>query len=158
MCTPKGTRTVEGFLDHLEGGPEYRYATIIDRQRSIAFHAHPSVPPYPDSHGCVRLEPYAARLIHDNSIAGKTEIIIDGTWTNPISISNEAVADSLSVVGGPPMKKHRGSKRLLFGVACLAIYGCGSKAPVAKGPIPPGKYVVLEGDDLSHIALRAMET
>lgn len=83
MCTPKGLRKVEGFMNHLKAGREYRYVTLIDRRRSLGFHAHMSVPSYPASQGCVRLEPHAARLIHDNSIAGKTEILIDGTWTNP---------------------------------------------------------------------------
>lgn len=41
---------------------------------------------------------------------------------------------------------------LVFFVAILV--GC-SKKPVVKGPIPPGDYVVLEGDDLSNVALRA---
>jgi len=43
---------------------------------------------------------------------------------------------------------------VLVAAGCLAAGGCQSK-PVAKGPIPPGEYVVLEGDDLSSIALRA---
>jgi hypothetical protein len=83
QCTPKGVRKVEGLEDHLRDGLAFRYVTMIDRQREIGFHAHTSVPAYPASHGCVRLEPYAARLMHDNSIVGKTEIVIDGTWTNP---------------------------------------------------------------------------
>ncbi len=89
MCTPKGLRKVEGFLDYLKTDKEYRYVTFIDRRRSIGFHAHPSIPAYPASQGCVRLEPYAARLIHDNSIEGVTEILIDGTWTNPRAGSGE---------------------------------------------------------------------
>jgi hypothetical protein len=47
------------------------------------------VEPYPASKGCVRLEPFAARLIHDNSIEGVTEIVIDGTWTNPNKAAEE---------------------------------------------------------------------
>ncbi|HEX5472744.1 MAG TPA: L,D-transpeptidase [Lacipirellulaceae bacterium] len=90
MCTPKGTRKVEGFMDHLKDGEEFRYVTLIDRERSIGFHAHPSVPPYPASKGCVRLEPHAARLIYDNAIAGKTEIVIGGTWTNPNTVVGDA--------------------------------------------------------------------
>jgi hypothetical protein len=83
QCTPKGVRKVEGFADYLKDTPEHRYVTWIDQVRQIGFHSCPSVEPYPTSAGCVRLEPYAARLIHDNSIKGKTEIVIDGTWTNP---------------------------------------------------------------------------
>jgi hypothetical protein len=84
-CTPKGLRKVEGFRDSLWTHPECRFVTYIDFNRDISFHSHPSVPSVPSSQGCVRLEPYAARLIHDNSIVGKTEILIDGTWTNPDS-------------------------------------------------------------------------
>ena len=88
-CTPKGVRKVEGSADHLRDTPQYRYVTWIDKRRAIGFHSCTSVEPYPASHGCVRLEPYAARLIHDNSIVGKTEILIDGTWTKP----REAMSD-----------------------------------------------------------------
>jgi hypothetical protein len=82
-CTPKGLRRVEGFRDHLKDTPVHQYVTWIDKKRSIGFHSCPSVEPVPASAGCVRLEPFAARLIHDNSIEGVTEIVIDGTWTNP---------------------------------------------------------------------------
>jgi hypothetical protein len=82
-CTPIGLRKVEGHQEHLESSPTYRYVTLIDSRRAIGFHAHDSLPPYPDSQGCVRLTPAAARLIYDNSIAGKTEILVDGAWTNP---------------------------------------------------------------------------
>lgn len=81
MCTPKGLRKVEGLEDCMRSKPHLRYLTVIDKRRAIGFHSHPTVPPYPASQGCVRLEPYAARLIHDNSIAGTTEILVDGTWT-----------------------------------------------------------------------------
>ena len=84
MCTPKGLRKVEGLRDHLREWPECRYVTLIDASRNIGFHSHISVPPFPDSRGCVRMKAHAARLIHDNSIVGKTEILIDGTWTNPL--------------------------------------------------------------------------
>jgi len=33
--------------------------------------------------------------------------------------------------------------------------GCGKRPPPVKGPIQPGEYKVLAGDDLSGIALRA---
>jgi hypothetical protein len=88
-CTPKGVRKVEGFADHLKDSPVHRYVTWIDKRRAIGFHSCPAVEPFPASAGCVRLEPYAARLIHDNSIAGRTEIVIDGTWTNPRSAAGE---------------------------------------------------------------------
>ena len=82
-CTPIGSRKVEGHLEHLESSPTCRYVTLIDGRRAIGFHAHDIVPPYPSSQGCIRLDPEPARLIYDNSIAGKTEIVIGGKWTNP---------------------------------------------------------------------------
>jgi hypothetical protein len=88
-CTPKGLRKVEGFANNLQDTPQHRYVTWIDRQRAIGFHSCPSVERVPASAGCVRLVPYAARLIHDNSIEGVTEILIDGTWTNPNTSSNQ---------------------------------------------------------------------
>jgi hypothetical protein len=82
-CTPKGMRKVEGFQNHLKDSPQCRYVTFIDMRRAIGFHSHSSIPPFPASYGCVRLDPYVARLIYDNSIIGKSEILIDGTWTDP---------------------------------------------------------------------------
>jgi nucleoid-associated protein YgaU len=38
---------------------------------------------------------------------------------------------------------------------CLSVFGCGAEQPAEKGPISPGPYVVLDGDDLSQIAVRA---
>ncbi len=83
LCTPKGVRKVEGFADHLKDSPIHRFVTWIDIRRAIGFHSCPQVEPVPASAGCVRLEPYAARLIYDNAIKGTTAIVIDGTWTNP---------------------------------------------------------------------------
>ena len=83
-CTPKGLRRVEGFMDHLADALACRYVTLIDARRRIGFHSHPGqLAPYPSSKGCVRLEPWPARLIHDNAVAGETEILVDGTWTPP---------------------------------------------------------------------------
>jgi hypothetical protein len=51
--------------------------------REIAFHSHSTVPEYAASHGCVRLSEHAAQLIHNNSVVGSTEVIVDGVWTPP---------------------------------------------------------------------------
>lgn len=55
------------------------------------------------------------------------------------------------------MNRYRdGGLKILFVAAASAmVCGCGPDKPAKKGPIPPGEYVILEGDDLSHIALRA---
>ena len=45
---------------------------------------------------------------------------------------------------------------IILAAACLAPCGCGRETKqVEKGPIPPGEYTVLEGDNLSWIAVRA---
>jgi hypothetical protein len=82
-CTPKGTRPVEGFSDFLRDSPDCRYVTWFHIPRAIAFHSHSNVPDYPASHGCVRMKEHAAHLIHNNSIKGKTKVIVVGTWTSP---------------------------------------------------------------------------
>jgi lipoprotein-anchoring transpeptidase ErfK/SrfK len=79
-CTPKGTMHVQSFSNSMQGSPEVRFVTWFDTKRGIALHYYPFVPNYPASHGCVRLDEYAARLIHNNSKIGETEVIIDGKW------------------------------------------------------------------------------
>jgi hypothetical protein len=82
-CTPKGARYVEGFNKTMPSAPQYQFVTWIDKSRAIGFHSFPRLADHPSSQGCVRMEAHAAQLIHDNSIARKTEIIIGGTWNRP---------------------------------------------------------------------------
>jgi len=45
-----------------------------------------------------------------------------------------------------------------FGIvlaACLAAGGCGTSKPDNTGPIQPGEHIVVSGEGLSHVALRA---
>jgi hypothetical protein len=70
-CTPKGTRLVEGSSYFLPTVPTCKYVTWFHVPREIALHSHGDVPNYPASHGCVRLDEYAAQLIHNNSIIAK---------------------------------------------------------------------------------------
>jgi peptidoglycan hydrolase-like protein with peptidoglycan-binding domain len=83
-CTPKGTRSVEGFARRLNSDSRATYVTWFMQSRGIAFHYFPSVPQYAASHGCVRIELVnVARLIQDNSLVDDTEVVISGTWTKP---------------------------------------------------------------------------
>jgi L,D-transpeptidase catalytic domain/Putative peptidoglycan binding domain len=83
-CTPKGTRSVEGFARRLNSDSRATYVTWFMQSRGIAFHYFPSVPEYAASHGCVRIELVdVARLIQDNSLVDDTEVVINGTWTKP---------------------------------------------------------------------------
>ena len=58
--------------------------TWFVRERGVALHYFPSVPKYPASHGCVRLEAQrVAQLIQSNSRVDLTNVVIDGVWTKP---------------------------------------------------------------------------
>jgi hypothetical protein len=81
-CTPKGNWTVEGFSDRMPTVRECKFVTWFKIAREIGFHSHASVPDSPASHGCVRLSEYAAQLIHNNSRAGTTKVVVDGTWSH----------------------------------------------------------------------------
>ncbi len=83
-CTPKGTFTVTGFASRLNSHPEATDVTWFVPARGIALHYYPSVPKYAASHGCVRLQlRRVAQLIKNNSRAGITRVVVDGTWTKP---------------------------------------------------------------------------
>jgi hypothetical protein len=80
-CTPKGVFPVTGFDDRLRSSPSCRYVTwVIYEPRFIAIHSHSDIPPYPASHGCIRVPLEVAKLIHNNSLAGVTRIHIYGRW------------------------------------------------------------------------------
>ena len=83
-CTPKGTRTVEGFQSQLNSDSRATFVTWFMQARGIALHYFPSVPRYAASHGCVRIESQrVAQLIQENSRVDLTEVVISGTWTKP---------------------------------------------------------------------------
>ena len=83
-CTPKGTRSVEGFARRLNSDSRATYVTWFMQSRGIALHYFPSVPEYAASHGCVRIELVdVARLIQDNSLVDNTQVVVSGTWTKP---------------------------------------------------------------------------
>ncbi len=82
FCTPKGGRTVEKYACALGSDARATNATFFHGARGIAFHYYPSVPNYPASHGCVRIQSgHAARLIYDNSRRNVTSVNVSGTWT-----------------------------------------------------------------------------
>ncbi len=83
-CTPKGTFLVTGFASQLNSHPEAKDVTWFVPARGIALHYYPSVPKYAASHGCVRLQlRRVAQLIKNNSRAGLTSVVVEGTWTKP---------------------------------------------------------------------------
>src|SRR5260221_132284 len=82
--TAKGTFVVSGFQDQLNRDSRANYVTWFVRARGIGLHYFPSVPKYPGSHGCVRLESErVAQLIQSNSRVDLTNVAIDGTWIKP---------------------------------------------------------------------------
>jgi hypothetical protein len=82
-CTPKGIRYVEGFNEYLPSRPECKFVTWFHLTREIAFHSSDTLPNYPSSFGCVRVSEEVAQLIHNNSLKGKTRIVVDGEWNPP---------------------------------------------------------------------------
>jgi hypothetical protein len=83
-CTPKGTYPVQGFQYQLNSDARAKYVTWFMQRRGIALHYFPSVPKYPASHGCVRIESTrVAQLIRYNSKVGDTQVVVSGTWTKP---------------------------------------------------------------------------
>jgi hypothetical protein len=83
-CTPKGTRSVEGFARRLNSDSRATHVTWFMQSRGIALHYFPIVPEYAASHGCVRIELLdVARLIQDNSLVDDTQVVVSGTWTKP---------------------------------------------------------------------------
>jgi hypothetical protein len=75
---------VQGFQRSLNSDSRATYVTWFMQSRGIAFHYFPSVPAYAASHGCVRIQSVdVARLIHDNSLVGNTQVVVSGTWTKP---------------------------------------------------------------------------
>ena len=82
-CTPKdGSWTVNGTgCSMAPKYPDAKNVTYFQRS-GIALHFYPSVPDYPASHGCVRIESLrASQVIHDNCLPGKTNVNVTGTWT-----------------------------------------------------------------------------
>lgn len=79
-CTPLSPPTylVQGYNCALAKYPEAKFVTWFNWEREIAFHAY-TVPPYPASHGCVRLltKNHGAEWIYDNSLAGITQVKIN---------------------------------------------------------------------------------
>jgi L,D-transpeptidase catalytic domain len=78
-CTPLSPPLylVQGYDCVLSKYPEAKFVTWLHWDRAIAFHAY-SLPPYPASHGCIRLatKKRDAEWIYDNSLAGITQIKI----------------------------------------------------------------------------------
>lgn len=68
-CTPKGSFPVLGYMNSFPAFPSATYVTLFQSvARGIALHYYPSVPRYPASSGCVRIESEAiAREIFHHS-------------------------------------------------------------------------------------------
>jgi hypothetical protein len=107
LCTPKGVFAVAGFADHLEETPICHYVTwVVHDPRFIGIHSHTDLPEIPASAGCIRVPHEAAKLIHNNSLAGVTLVSIDGKWQRPaspapMSFVNSAGSERLSAHGSP---------------------------------------------------------
>ncbi len=89
-CTPLSppSYTIQGYDCVLEKYPEAKYVSWLHWDRAIAFHAY-SLPPYPASHGCIRLATKSrdAEWIYDNSLAGITQVKIN--WDKSESLGGK---------------------------------------------------------------------
>lgn len=79
-CTPKGEWKVLGHQCCFAAYPEAQWVTMFQSlPRGIALHYYPTVPEYPASHGCVRIEDYAiAQTIWHNTITDVTIVSVKG--------------------------------------------------------------------------------
>ena len=79
-CTPLSPPlySVQGYDCALAKYPDAKFITWLNWDRAIAFHGY-SVPPYPASHGCIRLltKNRDAEWIYANSLAGITQVQIN---------------------------------------------------------------------------------
>jgi hypothetical protein len=95
-CTPLSPPPylVQGYSCALTKYPEAKFVTWFQAEREIAFHSY-TVPPYPASHGCVRLQTknHGAEWIYDNTLPGITQIKID--W-NPLTGGLDRRSENLS--------------------------------------------------------------
>lgn len=75
--TPRGrfmvTRKINGLRISSLGALYYPCYII----NGIAIHGSPSVPPYPASHGCIRIPMFAAKAFHDMTAVGTTVVVYD---------------------------------------------------------------------------------
>lgn len=75
--TPRGRFTVTRKINGLRVsslGALYYPSYIIN---GIAIHGSPSVPPYPASHGCIRIPMFAAKAFHDMTPVGTIVVVYD---------------------------------------------------------------------------------
>lgn len=87
-CTPKGDWPVISYLRYFEAHPEARWVTLFQSlERGVGLHYYPFVPPYPDSHGCVRVADEAvARQIYDHTHPQESIVSVHGELRPPYGI------------------------------------------------------------------------
>jgi peptidoglycan hydrolase-like protein with peptidoglycan-binding domain len=75
--TPRGrfivTRKINGLRISSLGALYYPNYIV----NGIAIHGSPSVPPYPASHGCIRIPMFAAKAFHDMTPVGTVVVVYD---------------------------------------------------------------------------------
>jgi L,D-transpeptidase catalytic domain len=108
-CTPLSPPNylIQGYNCALSSYPEAKFVSWFDLERGISFHTY-TVPPYPASHGCVRLvtQNQGAEWIYDNTIPGVTQVNI--TW-DPRSTSAGPKCWSNDRLVNRPTKKLKSS-------------------------------------------------
>jgi len=80
--TPPGSFRIGRKAEGLEVAPLGELWWPMYFNRGIAIHGSPSVPPFPASHGCIRVPMYAAPLLYDEVGPG-TAVILVGRGPGP---------------------------------------------------------------------------
>src|SRR5207253_628422 len=83
--TPPGSFSIGRKAEGLEVAPLGELWWPMYFNRGIAIHGSPSVPPYPASHGCIRIPMYAAPTFYDQ-IARGTPVILVGRGPGPVGV------------------------------------------------------------------------
>jgi peptidoglycan hydrolase-like protein with peptidoglycan-binding domain len=83
--TPPGSFSIGRKAEGLEVAPLGELWWPMYFNRGIAIHGSPSVPPYPASHGCIRIPMYAAPTFYDQ-IARGTAVILVGRGPGPVGV------------------------------------------------------------------------
>ena len=87
-CTPKGRWFVLDHYRRFPAYPEAEWVTLFQSlSRGIALHYYPIVPPYPASHGCVRIADYeTAKLIWANTKAQVSRVNVKDELRPPLIV------------------------------------------------------------------------
>ncbi len=104
--TPPGSFRIGRKAEGLEVAPLGELWWPMYFNGGIAIHGSPAVPPYPASHGCIRIPMYAAPTFYDQ-VARGTAVILVGKGTGTRGPGAAARAAAQPGAGGDGSARHR---------------------------------------------------